>query len=60
MINVLQIFPIKTDDVIAAQNGSAHRVGACYSGLDHSCNKYCDLIGQEEVSISHRGPTNFS
>ena len=19
--------------------------------LDHSCNKYCDLIGQEEVSI---------
>ena len=22
--------------------------------LDHSCNKYCDLIGQEEVSISHR------
>ena len=22
--------------------------------LDHSCNKYCDLIGQVEVSISHR------
>ena len=22
--------------------------------LDHSCNKYCDLIGQEEVSISHK------
>ena len=21
--------------------------------LDHGCNKYCDLIGQEEVSISH-------
>ena len=21
--------------------------------LDHSWNKYCDLIGQEEVSISH-------
>ena len=25
-----------------------------YYILDHSCNKYCDLIGQEEVSISHR------
>ena len=24
-----------------------------YCALDHSCNKYCDLIGQEEVSISH-------
>ena len=22
--------------------------------LDHSCNKYCDLIGQEEVTISHK------
>ena len=22
--------------------------------LDHSCNEDCDLIGQEEVSISHR------
>ena len=22
--------------------------------IDHSYNKYCDLIGQEEVSISHR------
>ena len=21
--------------------------------LDHSCNKYCDLIGQCKVSISH-------
>ena len=27
-----------------------------YSILDPSCNKYCDLIGQEEVSISHRKP----
>ena len=24
------------------------------SSLDHSCNKNCDLIGQGEVSISHR------
>ena len=24
-----------------------------YSYLDHSCNKYCDLIGQCKVSISH-------
>ena len=22
--------------------------------LDHSCNKWSDLIGQKEVSISHR------
>ena len=27
--------------------------------LEYTCNKYCDLIGQEEFSISHRGPTNF-
>ena len=25
-----------------------------YLYLDHSCNKYCDVIGQEEVSISHK------
>ena len=25
-----------------------------HSDLDHSCNKYYDLIGQEEVSISHK------
>ena len=24
-----------------------------YLNLDHSCNKYCDLIGQCKVSISH-------
>ena len=24
------------------------------NNLDHSCNKCCDLIGQEEVSISHK------
>ena len=30
---------------------------ACvYIYLDPSCNKDCDLIGQEEVSISHRKP----
>ena len=22
--------------------------------LEYSCNKYCDLIGHSEVSISHR------
>ena len=25
--------------------------------LDHSCNKYCKLIGQEEVNNSDRIPT---
>ena len=24
-----------------------------YHSLDHGCNKYCDLIGQKQVSISH-------
>ena len=24
-----------------------------FLNLDHSCNKYCDLIGQCKVSISH-------
>ena len=28
-------------------------VGAC-TGLDHSCNKYCDLIGPHRYSKSHR------
>ena len=27
--------------------------------LEHSCNKYCDLIGQSEVSISHRDLQDF-
>ena len=27
----------------------------CYNyNLEYSCNKYCDLIGHSEVSISHR------
>ena len=26
----------------------------CYLALDHSCNKYCDLIGHKQVSISHK------
>ena len=25
-----------------------------YPALEYSCNKYCDLIGHSEVSISHR------
>ena len=25
-----------------------------YTILEYSCNKYCDLIGHLEVSISHR------
>ena len=29
-------------------------VRAISISLDHSCNKYCNLIGQREVSISHR------
>ena len=27
--------------------------------LDHTCNKYCDLIGQSEGSILHRKPCNY-
>ena len=27
---------------------------ATYKYLDHSCNKYCNLIGQEEVTNSDR------
>ena len=30
-----------------------------YQELDHSCNKYCDLIGQSEGSILHRKPCNY-
>ena len=29
-------------------------VYSIYDYLDHSCNKYCDVIGQEEVFISHK------
>ena len=28
--------------------------------LEYSCNKYCDLIGHSEVSISHRDLQDFS
>ena len=30
-----------------------HKFYYLYTVLDPSCNKYCDLIGQEQVSISH-------
>ena len=46
--------PLQIDVAIAREVDIILIASASDSVLEYSCNKYCNLIGQSEVSISHR------